>query len=251
MTLPKAVLFDLDNTLAASFSTPTTEITASFETLLSCVPLALVTAANMERIQKYFLSSLSPSADLSNLFILPNSSAEAFRFEEGTWKKIYAHTFSAEEQNAVCIALENSFAAHGWNAYPVKGERIIARPSQITVAALGIEAPDTDKETFDHDRTKREAVRFDIAALFPDLEERVGGRTAIDINPKGVDKAHGVLWLTERLSCTPSQMLYIGDSFHPGGNDEAVIPTGIVWKSIEGPHETEVVLRDLIAQFTR
>lgn len=246
MALPRAVLFDLDETLAESFQSPTPRMLMLFEQLLSYTPVALITGASMKRVTEHVLSALSPSADVSRFFILPDSSAEAYHFEEGIWKQVYAHTFSEEERANVVSAIERVCASHGWNQYPVRGERILSRPSQITVAALGIQASDDEKMNFDLDRSKREAFRDDLQLLFPDLEVRVGGRTAIDVSPRGLDKAHGVTWLAERLSCQPKDMLYIGDSFHPGGNDEAVVPTGIQWKSVAGPHETEVVIEELL-----
>ena len=40
-------------------------------------------------------------------------------------------------------------------------------------------------------------------------------------------------------------MLYVGDALYPGGNDAAVIPTGIRTISTSGPVETESIIDDL------
>ena len=74
-----------------------------------------------------------------------------------------------------------------------------------------------------------------------------GGRTAIDITQKGVDKASGVTWLAKRLGMEEKDMLFVGDELYEGGNDACVIPTGIQTVEVSSPKETAVVIDQILA----
>ena len=42
-------------------------------------------------------------------------------------------------------------------------------------------------------------------------------------------------------------MLFVGDALYPGGNDNAVLKTGVNAISVTGPKETKKIIRSLIA----
>ena len=124
---------------------------------------------------------------------------------------------------------------------------VIDRDVQIAYAALGLSAPEEAKKAWDPDKSKRRRLKAALDARLPDFEVLIGGKTTIDITHKGITKAHGVEWLSARLAIPASDMLYVGDAFYEGGNDAAVIPTGIQTRPISGPAETEIVLDELLA----
>jgi hypothetical protein len=41
-------------------------------------------------------------------------------------------------------------------------------------------------------------------------------------------------------------MLFVGDALYKGGNDYAVIRTGVDYMSVSGPKETKAIVRQLI-----
>ena len=63
---------------------------------------------------------------------------------------------------------------------------------------------------------------------------------------KGVNKSIGVLWLSKHLDIPAADMLYVGDAFYEGGNDAAVIPTGVQTRDTSGPAETLTIIDDLL-----
>ena len=74
----------------------------------------------------------------------------------------------------------------------------------------------------------------------------MGGMTTVDITHKGINKAYGVRWLSEKLGIPAGEMLYVGDALFEGGNDIVVIPTGIQTRSVSGPPETLAVIEELL-----
>ena len=121
------------------------------------------------------------------------------------------------------------------------------RLDQVTLAAIGLDAPGDLKAAWDPKRGKRAKLKAFLDPRLPDYDVRISSRTAIDITKKGVDKAEGVRWLAKHLGLNPSDMLFVGDDLKPGGNDAIVIPTGIQTRQVSGPDETAKVIGELIA----
>ena len=72
---PKAVLFDVDGTIAESFQPPKPEMVAKLAQLLAQRPVALITGASFERIKQDVLGGLPA---LNGLYLFPNSSTECY-----------------------------------------------------------------------------------------------------------------------------------------------------------------------------
>ncbi len=244
---PRAVIFDLDNTLAESFKVPTPATAHALTQLLAKVPVAVMSGATFERIDQYLLSALHSDAKLSNLYLFPDTASRAYTYKDGSWHMEYNKAFSKEEFDTVVSTLEDGIKqtriCEGTQQY---GERILARENQVTLAAIGIDASAELKASWDPDRRKRNKLRRFLKKRLRHFDVRVSGRTAIDITHKGVDKALGVKWLAEHLDILPTDMLFVGDDLGRGGNDAMVIPTGIHTREVSGPTETAKVLEELL-----
>ena len=250
MSSPRAVVFDLDNTLAVAFTPLPPRTAAGLSKLLAHIPVAIMSGATVERMEEYVLPTLAPDATLANLYLFPNTSASCYVWQGGAWERVYEHTFTKEEYDAAVAALKEGIDATGIvEDAPQWGERIVARDTQITFAGIGIDAPAKEKEAWDPDRAKRAKLKqfLDEKLSNFDFDIRVSSRTAIDITKKGIDKALGVQWLASRLNLQPSEMLFVGDDLAPGGNDAMVIPTGIATRQTSGPEETAAVIDELVA----
>jgi HAD superfamily hydrolase (TIGR01484 family) len=242
----KAVLFDLDDTLAESFQPPTPEMVGLLAALLEKMPVAILTAAGWPRIEEQFLEPLAHSAHISRFFIFPNSSAQCYLCEDGDWKEQYNLNLSVDERNRIKKAIEDAtkeIDIRDPNYEPM----VIDREAQIAYAAVGLDAPLEVKKAWDPDQRKRKRLQEKLEKLVPDVEVRIGGMTTIDITKKGIDKAYGVRWLSKHLNIPASEMLFIGDALYPGGNDEVVIPTGIQTRVTANPAETEKIIEGLLA----
>ncbi len=247
---PEAAVFDLDNTLAVAFTPLSTRTAQGLSSLLTHVPVAIMSGATIERMEQYVLPMLSSDAKLSNLYLFPNTSASCYVWKDGLWQKAYEHTFTKEEYdkavNALKEGIEHTNIVRGAKVW---GERIVARETQITFAGLGVDAPVEEKKVWDPDRKKRRKLKhvLDEKLAGMDFDIRISSRTAIDITKKGIDKALGVRWLAAHLGIETKNMLFVGDDLAPEGNDAMVIPTGIRTRETSGPDETAAVIEELVS----
>lgn len=248
MKCPRAVLFDLDNTIAESFQPPHPHVASRLHELLKSMPVAIMSGASFERMEKDLLPALPHDADLSQLYIFSDTAAQCYINDAGAWKSIYKFTFTATEYEEIMGAFKEALAetsvlqdSKQW------GDLFLARDTQVTFAGLGVNASPEMKAAWDPDRSKREKLKGSLDQRLPELDIRISGRTAIDITRKGIDKAYGVKWLAERLGVEPSEMLFVGDALYSGGNDCIVIPTGIKTIEVAGPHETAEVIDSIIS----
>ena len=80
------------------------------------------------------------------------------------------------------------------------------------------------------------------------MEVRLGGLTSIDVTKKGIDKAYGIRQIEKTLGIKRRDMLFVGDDIRPGGNDYAVVRTGVDYVKVGGPTETKKVIRFLLGK---
>ena len=247
MSSPRAMLFDLDDTLAESFQAPAPEMIERLSRLLERIPVGVITAAGWPRIEEQFLAPLSVSSHIEQFYIFPNSSSQCHVWENGAWKMEYNLLLSEDERARITAALTE--ASHEAGIIDPQFEpKIIDRETQIAYAAVGLEAPLEAKKAWDPDQTKRKKLKTLIETKVPDVEVLIGGMTTIDITKKGVNKSYGVKWFSERLNIPTSEMMYVGDAFYEGGNDRVVIPTGIQTRPTTGPEETLQIIDDVLTQ---
>ena len=126
------------------------------------------------------------------------------------------------------------------------GERIEYRGGQVTLSALGQQAPLLQKKEWDPTHAKRVALQAAIAERLPEFSVGIGGATSIDVTKRGVDKAYGVRKLCERIGVLEAEALYIGDELEAGGNDEAVYKTEAQTKNVANPAETISLIESLL-----
>ena len=249
MTFPRVALFDLDDTLALSFQAPTPDMLVRLARLLDRIPLAIISAAGFPRIERDFLDMMSASTHLERFYIFPNSSAECYSWQEGAWRMVYDFTLTATEREKIVQALVEAVEETGIiEPHPKYEPRIIDRDVQIAYAALGLDASEEDKRSWDPDQAKRTRLKQAIERRVSDFEVLIGGKTSVDITRKGINKAYGVHWLSKHLNIPITDMLYVGDALYEGGNDAVVIPTGIQTRSVTGPADTAKIIDELLLQ---
>lgn len=242
---PKAVLFDLDDTLAESFRPPKPETVAKLKLLLDRIPTSIITAAGFARLHDQFLPELTSSRNISQMYLFPNSAADCYTYAKGTWAHTYSFALTHEERERITAILKK-------HATEVTGENpqyqcmIIDREAQVAFAAIGLDAPMEYKKAWDPDQKKRAKLKKLLEKELPDFEVLIGGMTTVDITRKGINKSYGVQWLAKHLKCKTADMLYVGDALYPGGNDYVVIETGVQVRPVTGPAETLSVIEDLL-----
>jgi len=116
----------------------------------------------------------------------------------------------------------------------------------VTFPILGTKARQEDKLAFDPDRAKRRAIYEDVKAVFHDYKVFVGGSSSFDMAPFPFDKAYALgKWCDER-GIAHDQVVYIGDDYGPGGNDESVYLADFNYLTIDNYLDFPKVVKDLL-----
>ena len=194
--VPKLVMFDLDGTLAESKQLLTSEMAALLAQLLTATRVAVISGGALPQFLKQIVAELPPGTNLTNFYLLPTSGAALYEYTDGTWKKIYEERISEEEARIVEAAMREAAIETGLIDFskPAYGERIEYRGAQVTLSALGQQAPIDEKKAWDPDHAKRYALRAKISERLPELKfsASMGGATSIDVTKRGIDKSHGI-----------------------------------------------------------
>jgi hydroxymethylpyrimidine pyrophosphatase-like HAD family hydrolase len=140
-----------------------------------------------------------------------------------------------------------AYEASGFKVQKTWGEVIENRGSQITLSALGQEAPLAEKEKWDPDFAKRQKIKVILDPLIPGFSVRLGGATSIDVTKPGIDKAYGIGKLRDILSVSLDEMIYVGDALFPGGNDYPAETAGVISIPVRGPEDTKRVVEAIVA----
>ena len=110
---------------------------------------------------------------------------------------------------------------HGFTVF--KGDSVEYHPSGcITFAVLGTKADQPDKLAFDPDRKKRRAFYKEVKELFSEYRVFIGGSSSFDMAPAPYDKRYALEKYCEEKGFAPEEVLFIGDDYGEGGNDESV-----------------------------
>jgi HAD superfamily hydrolase (TIGR01484 family) len=236
----RLIIFDLDGTLAESKQPLRGEMAALVARLLAVTKVAVISGGALPQFIKQVVAQLPSDANFTNLYLLPTSGASLYEYQNDNWNKIYEEHLSEKETDIIGTAMRAAADETGIINFsePAWGERIEYRGGQVTMSALGQEAPIAEKKAWDPNHSKRHALQAAIAERFPDFSVGIGGSTTIDVTKRGIDKAYGVRQLCKRLSIAESDALYVGDELESGGNDEAVYKTAAATCVVENPSDT-------------
>lgn len=249
MTEKKFIVFDLDGTLTESKQNLEPVMTTLLTRLLEKKPIAIIGGGRFEQFQIQFLDKLdAPEQLLENLFLLPTDGAAFYRFSQDGWEPVYQENLTAEEKQKIMTAFAKTFQELNYiHPQEIYGELIEDRGSQITFSALGQEAPLAAKQKWQQESgTLQLQLTEALQARLPDFTVRAAGLTSIDVTRRGIDKAYGLRQMEKYLSIPLANMLFIGDALFPGGNDYAVISTGVEYLTVSGPSETKTVIERLL-----
>ncbi len=134
---------------------------------------------------------------------------------------------------------------YGFTAYV--GENVEYHASGcVTFPLLGTTASVQDKLAFDPDRSKRRAILQDVKATFGEFIVFVGGSSSFDMAPVPYDKAYALDAYCKSHGIAHDEVVYVGDDYGPGGNDESVYLSDFHFIKIEDyrafPHVMQVLL---------
>jgi hypothetical protein len=246
----KLIVFDMDGTLTPSKAPMTASMGALLRRLLREKKVAVIGGGKYELFKWQFVNRIKfRGKELKNLFLFPTSSTAFYKYDRGRWRNVYSRALSSAEKKKIKRAFLSVFRKLGYE-HPKKtyGAVIEDRGTQITFSALGQRAPIPLKEAWNK---KYNQMRLRMARLLQKklrrFNVRVGGLTSIDVTEKGIDKAYGIRQIEKHLRVPRREMLFVGDAIFPGGNDYAVVRTGVDYLKVGGPEEARKVIRFLIS----
>lgn len=115
-----------------------------------------------------------------------------------------------------------------------KGDSVEFHPSGcLTFPLLGTKADKDDKIKFDPDRKKRRKIYLDVCSVFSNYEVFVGGSSSFDMSPKGYNKYVALKEYAINNGLNLDNILYVGDDYGFGGNDEPVYLSNIPFLEID------------------
>lgn len=251
----KLFVFDLDDTLADSKTPMDAEMADLVRQLLEKKKMAVIGGGKYEIFKWQFVKQLNFSKDLlKNLFLFPTSGTAFYRYKSG-WKNIYMHVLSRVEKTQIRKVFERVYKEINYK-HPKKVYGVILedRKSQMSFSPLGQDIVTVlgkkGLQMKEEWRRKYDPIRIKIAKLvgkyLPNLEVRIGGITTIDVTMKGIDKAYGVRQMEKHLKIKIKDMVFIGDSIFPGGNDYAVLKTKVDYIPVKGAEDTKRIIRSIL-----
>jgi len=103
------------------------------------------------------------------------------------------------------------------------GENVEFHPSGcVTFPILGTKAKIEDKLAFDPDRSKRRKIYEDVKNTFSDYTVFIGGSSSFDMAPAPYNKYYALDLYCREHGFAHDQVVYVGDDYGLGGNDESV-----------------------------
>lgn len=249
------IVFDVDGTLAPTKSEMDSEMTGLFKALLASKKVAVISGAKHEVMKMQLANSLKADKSLlSNLFLFPTTATTFFRHKK-VWTKVYSLTLTQAQVNKIKKTFHRVFKEIGYE-HPKKiyGELIENRGSQVSFSIFGQDIVKVlgkkgirMKEEW---KAKHTPTKMKIAALvskyLPEFAVHAAGFTTIDVTKKGIDKGFGLHQIEKHLHVPIKKMLFIGDAIFPGGNDYAVVKTGVDYVQVKNPEDTKRVIKEIL-----
>ena len=250
----KIIAFDLDGTLAESKRPLDKEMALLIEELAKNKIIVIISGGKFEQFRTQFLPGFTKEElslpFIKNLILLPTSGSQRYEYDSETqeWKLTDIEVFSEDIKEKAKKVLKDIINSKLYDIpdNPI-GEYIEDRITQLSISALGQEAPIEQKKLWDPDQKKRQKIKVVLEKEIPETSIIIGGTTTIDILPKGFDKAKGLIRLINKLGMTKADMIFVGASIFPGGNDYSVLQADIESIKVSGPTETKEILERWIS----
>ncbi|MBR5586880.1 MAG: HAD hydrolase family protein [Clostridia bacterium] len=127
------------------------------------------------------------------------------------------------------------------------GDNVEYHPSGcLTFPLLGTKANQADKLAFDPDRKKRRKIYDDVVATFSDYSVFVGGSSSFDMAPKPYNKYFALDLYCKEKGLLHENVVYIGDDYGLGGNDESVYKSDFNYLTIDDYRDFPEIIKPLL-----
>ena len=234
----KLIAFDLDGTLT-QHKTPLSPEPRDILTALSKKYKLLMSGAGM--CQRIFNQMGKFPIDILGNYGLQYAE---YRPESGELEIVSDKTFPCDRESVDkrVTALRQKY---GYTEFA--GDNVEYHASGcVTIPMLGTKAKQEDKLAFDPDRKKRRAIYEEVKELFSDYVVFVGGSSSFDMAPAPYNKAYALAKYCEKRGIAHDEVVYVGDDYGPGGNDESVYLSDFNFLTIDDYRDFPKVVAPLL-----
>ena len=116
----------------------------------------------------------------------------------------------------------------------------------VTFPLLGTKAKSEDKLAFDPDRSKRRKFYNDVIETFPEYIVFVGGSSSFDMAPTPYNKYYALDLYCKEHNIKHDEVVYIGDDYGLGGNDESVYKSDFKYLTIDDYRDFPKIIEPLL-----
>ncbi len=116
----------------------------------------------------------------------------------------------------------------------------------VTFPILGTQADLADKLVFDPDRAKRRPLLARVREVNPDFNVFVGGTSSFDMSPGDYNKYKALDRYCQKHGYAHNEVLFVGDDFGEGGNDESVYVSDIPFRPIDDYRRFGALMQPLL-----
>ena len=234
----KLVAFDLDGTLTQHKTPLCQENRALLDELSRHYRLLMVGAGDAKRI---FNQLGGYPIDVIGNYGLQQG---IYRKETGTLD-LTSEVRLACDRESVSKRITALRERHGFTEFTGETAEFHASGC-ITFPLLGTKAATADKLAFDPDRSRRRAFYGDVVNTFPDYTVFVGGSSSFDLAPLPYNKYYALGRYCASHGIAHSQVVYAGDDYGPGGNDESIYRSDFTFYKVDDYRTLRAVLADLL-----
>ena len=222
----KVIAMDLDGTLTQHKQPLSPQARAALEALSRKYKLLMVGAGQVQRI---FNQMEHFPVDIIGNYGLQYAQYNAQTAQMDMKRDLQLPLGDREAIERKVTALREK---HGFTAFA--GDNVEYHPSGcLTFPLLGTKAQQADKLAFDPDRAKRRKIYAEVCEVFSDYCVFVGGSSSFDMAPKPYNKYYALDLYCRENGLAHENVLFIGDDYGEGGNDESVYLSDIPFLCVD------------------
>ena len=210
----KVIVCDMDNTLVPPRSKVTDDMVCLLKKLMDKYTFVVLAAGGIERVKTQLLDM-----EVKIPFVFSYYGTVYHRYIDGRYSLVAEYTNGLRNVPEIKKVIRQIRDKYGYTDY--YGNSCAEFRNEIVFGLLGTEAPLGEKLAFDPDKRKRMLIYHELKRLLPENEVLIGGTSSFDILDKGINKGFGLKKIME-LGIKKEEIVFIGDDFTEGSNDEAV-----------------------------
>lgn len=239
----KVIIADVDDTICETCHVISEEMTEQVSNMIKeGYIFAFISGTKLS----YLLEMISSRLKEKHFLLATTGTRCVEVYENQGNKEVYSYVLEQKEKKEILQALEILTTKFNIKPLTTKEDQIQDRDSQITLSAIGRNAPLELKKKHDPDGKKREEWVAFLKTILDEnrYEMNIAGTTSIDVTRKGLDKGWGIRKFSQHYNVPLNSILFFGDKIYPGGNDYPASKV-VDCISVKTPEETLQRLKEL------